>query len=98
MSATAWTEFRADLVAAVNAGTADQFGRRTWTSAQIQHRQADDLRRLITYAAEHSPFHRRRLEKLRLDDLHGNVNLTWPHWDGLIWPRLLWGAGCFGRG
>lgn len=70
MSATAWTEFRADVVSAVNAGIPDQFGRRTWTSAQIQHRQADDLRRLIAYAAEHSPFHRRRLDKLRLDDLH----------------------------
>lgn len=70
MSATAWTDFRSDVVAAVNAGVAGQFARRTWTSAQIEQKQADDLRRLIVYAAEHSPFHRRRLEKLRLDDLH----------------------------
>lgn len=28
----------------------------------------------------------------------GNVNLIWPHRDGLIWPQSLWWVGCFGRG
>jgi hypothetical protein len=49
---------------------AEQFASRTWTSAQIEQKQADELRRLIAYAAEHSPFHRRRLEKLNLGDLY----------------------------
>jgi len=70
MNATAWTCFRSDVVAAVNAGVAEQFARRTWMSAQIEQKQTDDLNRLIAYAAESSPFHRRRWEKLRLDDLH----------------------------
>ncbi len=70
MSAPGWADFRSDVVAAVNAGIAEQFARITWTSAQIEQKQANDLRRLIAHAAEHSPFHRRRLEKLHLGDLH----------------------------
>lgn len=69
MSTTAWTDFRSDVVAAVNAGVTEQFARRTWTAAQIEQKQVDDLRRLIGHAAEHSPFHRRRLANLNVADL-----------------------------
>ncbi len=70
MTAIGWDHFRTDVVAAVNAGVAEQFARRTWTSAQIEHKQTDDLHRLIAFSVEHSTFHRRRLENLNLADLH----------------------------
>ncbi len=70
MTATGWTDFRSDVVGAINAGVPEQFARRTWTSAQIEQKQAQDLHGLIAFAVEHSPFHRRRLKGLNVDDLH----------------------------
>ncbi len=59
-----------DLLAAYPAA----IERLRWTRAQIDVRQRDGLRALLAYAAEHSPFHGRRLgdvdvDRLELEDL-----------------------------
>lgn len=60
-TATAWDRFRADVEAQVLAGEFEHVGRLTWDCEQIARAQRDGLGRLLSHAAEHSPFHRRRL-------------------------------------
>lgn len=56
MSPGAWESFRDDVIGLVTAGVPAR-----------AHREG--LRRLLVHAVEHSPFHRRRLEGVDLDDL-----------------------------
>jgi phenylacetate-CoA ligase len=58
---TAWGCFRADVLAVMRAGSADQFARLTWSAERIKRAQRDALQTLLRHAAEDSPFHRRRL-------------------------------------
>jgi phenylacetate-CoA ligase len=63
---TAWDRFRDDVRIATLASAVEQFERLTWSSERIHQVQRDGLRRLLRYAAEHSPFHRRRLAGIDL--------------------------------
>jgi len=58
---TAWDRFRDDVRTATVASAVEQFERLTWNSERIHQAQRDSLRTLLHHAAEHSPFHRRRL-------------------------------------
>jgi phenylacetate-CoA ligase len=58
---TAWDRFREGVRTATVAGAAEQFERLTWNSQRIHQAQRDGLHALLLHAAEHSPFHRRRL-------------------------------------
>jgi len=61
-----WDRFRDDVRTATIAGAADQSERLTWNSERILQVQRDGLRTLLLHAAEHSPFHRRRLAGIDL--------------------------------
>ena len=63
---TAWDRFRDDVRTATLAGASEQIARLTWNSEQIHQAQRDGLRTLLQHAAEHSPFHRRRLAGIDL--------------------------------
>jgi phenylacetate-CoA ligase len=63
---TAWDRFREDVRTATITGTAEHFERLTWNCERIHQVQRDGLRTLLSYAAEHSPFHRRRLAGIDL--------------------------------
>jgi phenylacetate-CoA ligase len=65
-STAAWDRFRDDVRTATVAGAVEQFERLTWNSERIHQDQRDSLHRLLHYAAEHSPFHRRRLAGMDL--------------------------------
>lgn len=65
----AWHRFRADVQAALIAGMADEFDRRTWSAERIAHAQRAGLRRLVQHAVELSPFHRGRLAGIDVADL-----------------------------
>jgi len=58
---TAWDRFQDDIQTAMLAGMSQEIARLTWNSEQIDAAQRDGLRTLLRHAAEHSPFHRRRL-------------------------------------
>lgn len=58
---TVWACFRDDVLAAMCAGEAEQRARLTWSAERIQREQRDRLGTLLGHAAEHSPFHGRRL-------------------------------------
>lgn len=58
---TSWDRFREDLRAATVAGAVAHVERLTWNSERIHQIQRDSLHALLRHAAEHSPFHRRRL-------------------------------------
>jgi phenylacetate-CoA ligase len=62
----AWERFRDDVRTATWAGATDQLERLTWNSDQVHQAQRDGLQRLLLHAAEHSPFHRRRLAGIDL--------------------------------
>jgi hypothetical protein len=47
----------------------EHISRLTWTRSQVEAAQRDGLRRLLTHAAEHSPFHRQRLAGLRASEV-----------------------------
>ncbi|MGZ6778291.1 MAG: phenylacetate--CoA ligase family protein [Mycobacterium sp.] len=64
---TAWARFRGDVQGMVLAGLADRDDRRDWDAARIARAQRDSLRVLLRHAAEHSPFHRKRLAGLDID-------------------------------
>jgi phenylacetate-CoA ligase len=66
---TAWPQFRLDVSAAVFAGAADEFDRKTWSADRIAHAQRVGLRALLHHAVEHSPFHRGRLSEIDLDGI-----------------------------
>ena len=63
---TAWDRFRDDVRTATVASAVEQFERLTWNSERIHQTQRDGLRTLLLHAAEHSPFHRRRLAGIDL--------------------------------
>jgi AcrR family transcriptional regulator len=63
---TAWGRFRDDILAAMRAGEAEQLARLTWNAERIQREQRERLQALLLHAAEHSPFHRRRLAGIDL--------------------------------
>ena len=63
---TAWDRFREDVRTATLAGAAEQFERLTWNSERINQAQRNGLHALLLHAAEHSPFHRRRLDGIDL--------------------------------
>jgi phenylacetate-coenzyme A ligase PaaK-like adenylate-forming protein len=50
----------------MSAGEAEQLARQTWRSERIKREQRDGLHTLVLHAAEHSPFHRRRLAGIDL--------------------------------
>jgi phenylacetate-CoA ligase len=63
---TAWERFRDDVLAAMRDGEAEQLARLTWSAERIQGEQRERLQTLLLHAAEHSPFHRRRLAGIDL--------------------------------
>lgn len=69
MTRATWPTFRDDVVAALNAGLFEQIGRRTWSAQQIHQTQSQGLQTLLSYAIEHSPFHRNRLSGIDLSHL-----------------------------
>ena len=69
MTVATWHSFRDDVVDALNAGMLEQFGRRTWNAQRIHQTQRLGLQTLLSYAIEHSPFHRSRLAGTDLTDL-----------------------------
>src|SRR5689334_4251086 len=58
---TGWGRFRADLQAELLARIPEHVERLSWSAEQIESAQRDGLRRLLTHAVAHSPFHRERL-------------------------------------
>ncbi len=69
MTGATWPTFRDDVVGALNAGLFEQIGRRTWSAQQIHQTQSQGLQTLLSYAIEHSPFHRDRLSGIDVTDL-----------------------------
>jgi len=63
---TGWQHFRDDVVDAVNGNMVEHFNRRHWSAQQIHQTQRSALHALMSYAAEHSPFHRDRLRHIDL--------------------------------
>lgn len=59
--ATAWDRFREDVRSAIVGNDVEQSGWLKCDSERIQQAQRDGLRTVLHHAAEHSPFHRRRL-------------------------------------
>jgi phenylacetate-CoA ligase len=66
---TAWDQFRDDVHAATLTGMSELTARLSWSSEQINRAQREGLHRLLLHAAEHSPFHRRRLAGIDLTAL-----------------------------
>ena len=64
---TAWDRFREDVRAAIVGGEVEQSGWLKSNSERIHQAQLDGLRTLLHHAAEHSPFHRRRLAGVDLN-------------------------------
>jgi phenylacetate-coenzyme A ligase PaaK-like adenylate-forming protein len=63
--------------ARVLAGAAAQFARLSWSAEEIRAAQREGLARLLAHAAEHSPFHARRLRGV---DKHGVAPMTCRHY------------------
>jgi phenylacetate-CoA ligase len=66
ITTSAWDELRHDVQADVLAGAAAHFARLSWEVDQIQAAQRQELAGLLAHAAEHSPFHARRLRGIDL--------------------------------
>lgn len=66
-SVTGWEKFRADVQDALLAGVDDHVHRLAWDGQRLAVTQRHGLRRLLTHAVEHSPFHRRRLAGIDVD-------------------------------
>jgi phenylacetate-CoA ligase len=62
-----WERFRSAAQAEVLAGVPQHIQRLGWSAGRIEAAQRDGLRRLLAHAAEHSPFHRRRLAAVDID-------------------------------
>ena len=58
---TDWERVRAGLQAEIAGRLPEHVGRLSWSTGQIGSAQREGLHRLLTHAARHSPFHRRRL-------------------------------------
>ncbi|MGO9733493.1 hypothetical protein [Mycobacterium sp.] len=66
MTGRAWDHFRGGVLTEYLAAAPEQLSRLSWSSAQVERAQRASLRRLLLHAAEHSPFHRRRLSGIDL--------------------------------
>ena len=62
-----WERFRTAAQAEVLADVPQHVQRLGWSAGRIEAAQRDGLRRLLAHAAEHSPFHRRRLAAVDID-------------------------------
>jgi phenylacetate-CoA ligase len=60
-TSAAWQRFREEVRTAIVGSEVEQSGWLKWNSERILQVQQDGLRTLLRHAAEHSPFHRRRL-------------------------------------
>jgi phenylacetate-CoA ligase len=69
MSSGDWDLFRADVQGRIVAGAADQFARMTWSAERIAAAQREGLHALLRHAVERSPFHRRRLAGIDIEDI-----------------------------
>jgi phenylacetate-coenzyme A ligase PaaK-like adenylate-forming protein len=58
---TGWGRFRADFQAEVLTRIPEHLERLSWSAERVEAAQRDGLRRLLTQAVAHSPFHRQRL-------------------------------------
>jgi phenylacetate-CoA ligase len=67
ITTSAWDEIRDGVQSDVLAGAAAHFARLSWNPDQIQAVQRQGLARLLAHAAEHSPFHARRLRGIDVD-------------------------------
>ena len=59
-----WERFRTAVQAEMLARVPEHVQRLGWSAGQLEAAQRDGLRRLLAHAAEHSPFHRRRLAEV----------------------------------
>jgi phenylacetate-CoA ligase len=66
MTVSTWDELRHGVQSDVLGGAAAHFARLSWNRDQIQAEQRQGLARLLAHAAEHSPFHARRLRGVDL--------------------------------
>ena len=66
MTVSTWDELRHGVQSDVLGGAAAHFARLSWNRDQIQAEQRQGLARLLAHAAEHSPFHARRLRGIDL--------------------------------
>ena len=62
-----WERFRTAVQAEMLARVPEHVQRLGWSAGQLEAAQRDGLRRLLAHAAEHSPFHRRRLAGVDID-------------------------------
>jgi phenylacetate-CoA ligase len=66
MTGRAWDRFRKGVLTEFLAAAPEQHSRPSWSSDQLERAQRASLHRLLAHAAEHSPFHRRRLSGIDL--------------------------------
>jgi len=66
MTGRAWDRFRRGVLTQTLAAAPEQLSRLSWSSHQLERAQRASLHRLLLHAAEHSPFHRRRLSGIDL--------------------------------
>ena len=66
---SAWDELRQAVQTDVLAAAAGHFASLSWNSGQIHAAQRQGLARLLAYAAEHSPFHARRLRGIDIGEV-----------------------------
>jgi phenylacetate-CoA ligase len=64
---TSWQQLRGRLQDAFLAGMPAQVPRMAWNAEQIFTAQSERLRKLLSHATRHSPFHRRRLAGINVD-------------------------------
>jgi phenylacetate-CoA ligase len=64
---SSWERFRTSTQADMLADVPQHVQRLGWSAGRIEAAQRDGLRRLLAHAAEHSPFHRRRLAGVDID-------------------------------
>lgn len=67
MTVPTWDELRRGVQADLSASAAAHFARLSWNAEEIRSEQRRGLARLLAHAAEHSPFHARRLRGIDLD-------------------------------
>jgi phenylacetate-CoA ligase len=63
-----WEQFRERLHAEVVAGLPEHVERLSWSADRIRQTQEQSLRRLLVHAVEHSPYHRRRLAGIDVEN------------------------------
>ena len=95
---TPFAAFREDLQARLLAAYPDHLARASWNRERLRAHQAGALRALLAHAAEHSPFHARRLAGIDLDAVHPDDPSALPvmtksdviaDFDGIVTDRRL---------